>query len=264
MDLVDKDDYILDECAGCKLIYQRLVPAGDLMSVIYDEFIRPDAELRFLRERWSVQRCQRYLQQIVDLISMVDRRAQDVRVLDFGMGFGEWAKVALALGCDVYGTEISPAKLAFAQSRGIKTLPEDKLVPQSFDIINAEQVLEHIADPAECMSRLAQALKPGGVIKIGVPVKIGLRHAISQLRVGVASWNERRLNPVAPLEHLNAFGAESMRELGRRNSLTIAKAAPTTCQIPLNLRSLGESMKTMIAPFYRMFSLSGNTIYQRL
>jgi hypothetical protein len=52
---------------------------------------------------------------------------------------------------------------------------------------------------------------PGGWIKIAVPDGSKVAGQLQE-----PDWASRSLNPVAPLEHLTAFGPEALAELGRQ------------------------------------------------
>jgi SAM-dependent methyltransferase len=104
----------------------------------------------------------------------------------------------------------------------VSVLSLEELPDETFDFVNSEQVFEHLVDPRETLRRLARSLKPGGWLKIAVPDGSGIADRLQQ-----PDWTSRALNPVAPLEHLNAFDQEALTELGRQASLARATPPPT-------------------------------------
>lgn len=97
------------------------------------------------------------------------------RVLDVGCGTGALTLIANhGRGNDVVCVEPDPQRAEMARSRGLQVhtgfLTED-LIEQlgQFDVVMASDVLEHTANPADFLSLLKSAVKPGGHILISVP-----------------------------------------------------------------------------------------------
>jgi SAM-dependent methyltransferase len=90
------------------------------------------------------------------------------RLLDVGCGNGGFLLTLQRLGWDVEGVEPDPAAARQAQAAGLRvqiaTLEEARLPAAAFDAITLSHVIEHLADPAVAIERLARALKPGGVL----------------------------------------------------------------------------------------------------
>ncbi|MET0286051.1 MAG: class I SAM-dependent methyltransferase, partial [Polyangiales bacterium] len=79
-------------------------------------------------------------------------------VLDYGCGSGLFVQYlqskgfAAASGYDAYGSA-----------------PYDKLPAEKQDVILAQDVIEHVADPAEFLRTLAQLAQPGALAVLGTP-----------------------------------------------------------------------------------------------
>jgi len=99
------------------------------------------------------------------------------RLLDVGCAFGFF--LALLDGAyEAYGLDISD--YAIAQARRILPSPERLQqgdvtagvpFPEPFDLITAFDVAEHLADPAGALARLAEALRPGGLLVLELPTR---------------------------------------------------------------------------------------------
>lgn len=117
------------------------------------------------------------------------------RVLDFGAGRGEHivddavdyrrglftlqGRCAHVEGCDVDEAVLNNPFLDHAAVTEIgRPLPYPD---ESFDIICARFVFEHIADPAPVAQELLRVLKPGGVIAALTPNKLGYIAAVATL-----------------------------------------------------------------------------------
>jgi SAM-dependent methyltransferase len=97
-----------------------------------------------------------------------------VRLLDVGAGRGRFVDSARRAGLRAEGIEPSRRGISAAAERyGIAltpgTIEEANLSDASFDAITLWHVLEHLEDPAASVSTLARALRPGGVLLVGVP-----------------------------------------------------------------------------------------------
>ncbi len=91
---------------------------------------------------------------------------RETRWLDFGCGNGGLVRWAREHGVDnVVGHETGWIA-SRAQAQGIAMLDASELADRSntFDVITAIEVLEHVVDPVEVLGVIARLLKPGGVV----------------------------------------------------------------------------------------------------
>ncbi len=144
------------------------------------------------------------------------------RVLDYGMGWGRFALLAQAFGCEVTGIEVSASTREHAQRHGIRVCDETDLERAAYDFVLVDQVLEHLSDPAPPLTRLAQCLKPGGLLLAGVPGHPQLagrfaRAARDQARL--RDLTDRDWDALCPTIHVNLFNAKSLRVLAERVGL---------------------------------------------
>lgn len=201
--------YQIASCGRCGLLFQTDVPGACLLGDVYDLWIPPGE-----REALSARRDARFhrdlMYQVDSMLRHIRRPPHQVKVLDFGLGWAEWASMARACGCDVFGCELSSERIAYARSVGIAMLDSRDLPGSNFDFINTEQVFEHLVEPLQTLRHLASALAPGGIVKVSVP---DARGSIAELRRG------RFPMSLAPLEHVNGFTARSLAELGRAAGL---------------------------------------------
>jgi SAM-dependent methyltransferase len=94
------------------------------------------------------------------------------RYLDFGAGVGSGALLFVRHGFQATLADISSSLLGFSAWRlGIRKLParcidlKHSLLPsQSFDVITAMDVFEHLSAPVEVVEKLWTALRPGGFL----------------------------------------------------------------------------------------------------
>lgn len=201
--------YELVRCRVCRVVYQRTIPGDRLLSTIYDEWIPPSEKDRLRRERSLDDFC--YIaEQIQFLIRHLDSKPCDIRVLDFGMGWGEWAAMARAFGCEVAGCELSLVRVQHARAIGIEIVDWEAIPKGRFQFINSEQVFEHLAEPLVVLKHLARALdKECGVIRISVPDSRSALRRLSR-NASFGRLPARHVMPLAPLEHINCFEWRSL------------------------------------------------------
>lgn len=92
------------------------------------------------------------------------------RVLDVGCGTGAFLEEARHDGPEVAGIEINPTAADVARSRGVSVTIGSILgaVPLGYgwDVVTLWDVLDHLDDPAEALSRLRARMKPGGLLVV--------------------------------------------------------------------------------------------------
>lgn len=120
-----------------------------------------------------------YLQQGANMGGMAVRlaalgRRPGTRYLEIGCGFGLGLDIARrGLGWDVKGLDPSPFAAAGRDLLGLPIearylLPDDPLA-DSFDVVHASEVLEHVADPLAMLRTLHQALCADGTLVLTTP-----------------------------------------------------------------------------------------------
>jgi SAM-dependent methyltransferase len=128
------------------------------------------------------------------------------KLLDAGCGTG-WSTYFFAeAGFEATGVDLNPGafeppalpNLAFMNG-SVVNLPFDD---NSFAVVTAHQVLEHIPDPARMLSEMNRVLRPGGLLCIVGPNLLSLANC---LRAGLHAWRNR------PLRRILIRGPETPR-----------------------------------------------------
>jgi SAM-dependent methyltransferase len=256
--------YILSECDDCALIFQRDIPNEFLMERLYEHWIDPKKVFGQHQANHDLAYYSYFAQEVMQVISFLRKDPRDLSFLDFGMGWGEWALMAKAFGCESAGTELSLERVEFAKSNGIKAIIWEEIPEHRFDFINTEQVFEHIPQPLQTLKHLRKALKPEGMLKICVPPTgdIGRRLKVMDWKSPKGSRNS--LNAVAPLEHINCFKKKSLLKMA-------AEAEMEEVFIPVlqqyqqvtDWRGMRRIAKNILRPIYRNWLRGSNYIFLR-
>ncbi|HVM22738.1 MAG TPA: methyltransferase domain-containing protein [Sphingomicrobium sp.] len=251
--------YVIAQCRGCRSYFQAEVGDEALLRTLYCEWIPDPAAGEYAlttRDMESPARS-RDGHELMVAAAFLGMRLEDMRTFDYGMGFAGWAPIARKLGCQSFGTDLSPSAVEAARCRGVEIVSGDRIPEGWFHFINTEQVLEHVPQPRELVGKLARALVPGGVLKISVPAPHGLKSLVSRLKAGASQLRQEEIVPLQPLEHVNCFTQRSIDRLGR--DFGLARVRPTLRQSyaflsvrgALGLDRIGWTIKELVRPWYQ-------------
>lgn len=164
------------------------MPLFDAWAARYDACVRQDDGLH------------RGYEDVLEQVVLAAGAGAAMRVLDLGIGTGNLAGRFLTLGCEVWGTDFSPAMLARARAKvprarliSMDLLAEqwpEELAGERFDRIVSSYVFHEfdLATKIRLMARLARDhLAPGGRIVIG-DVAFPNRQALEE--AGANHWDE--------------------------------------------------------------------------
>lgn len=144
---------------------------------------------------------------------------KDLKFLDVGCGEAFSLNFFSQKGWQVFGTDYTHVAVKrhfpeFAEKVVVgdteEILAEMTAAGQKFDLINLNNVLEHLVNPIEVMAYLPKLLKPGGCVRVQVPNDFSpfQKLLLEKKIIDREFW-------VVPLEHLNYFERDSLKELFR-------------------------------------------------
>lgn len=132
------------------------------------------------------------------------------RMLDLGCGAGAFSAFAATAGAEVLGLDVAQAAIDRATtahpslSFGLTEFDGPlKLPDNSFEIVWASEVIEHVADTATWLSEIRRVLVPGGRLLLTTPA----HDRLTLLLGGI----ERFSPPLG--DHLHLYSARSLRTL---------------------------------------------------
>jgi len=108
-----------------------------------------------------------------------------IHVLDIGCGSGRIGEILLKKDFRVSGVDFSEEAVKKALGRGVhaKQANLDSGIPESkntFDIVWAGDIIEHVFDPISLIKEAHRVLKPNGAIVLSIPSDVGI---VSRVRM---------------------------------------------------------------------------------
>lgn len=240
-----KPKYRLLKCTTCGLVYVNPLPNKQELEDYYNGF-KPNAEnVSRIKELYPYVKYS--VCQLILNAYEINKTPLPIRFLDLAGGGGLYAKAAKEMGCEVWFMDLDPEAVEFADSIGLNVISGDANCIQdffsacSFDIILAQQIIEHVRSPKDFLEGIHFALKPNGVAILSTPNNNGLEHYSNPYLAASYIYRLAANNPqmsklsiikkmvknnwmyVDPPRHLYAFNQYNLQLLLKKAGLTTKK-----------------------------------------
>jgi methionine biosynthesis protein MetW len=159
---------------------------------------------------------------VVEFVSKYALRGETIRVLDLGPGEGadlmNVKETFVSSNVELFGVECYDEYVSNLQQKGVNVCKlniERERFPfedKTFDIIIANQILEHTKEIFWILSEISRVLKPGGIAIIGVP-NLASFHNRMMLLFGMQPSSIEILGP-----HVRGFTKKSFEQFVTTNS----------------------------------------------
>lgn len=211
-------------CKRCDQAFHRYVLTAAWNERRFSEWMTQEAIAQFERNVHSPKRVLKTASERVAHALRIEKMTRhirgdaNVRVLDFGCGYGEFLATCSLFGFDAMGVDRSTARRENA--RYAQIFPEiDDLKASTewangFHAITLFEVLEHLDDPAALLRSLRELLMPGGILILETPDCSGV--------TGIKTRSDYL--KIAPMEHINGFTPQTMRGFAERLGFALVKA----------------------------------------
>jgi methionine biosynthesis protein MetW len=158
---------------------------------------------------------------------LLERIGRGKRVLDVGCLGGKLSRVILERNNEVWGVEINALAAEAARERGIRVkvgdveegLPFDD---DSFDVVHAGELLEHLYDTKVFFEECRRVLRPGGALLFSAPNLNSLQN-----RLRVASGGYLEAAGAYPEDHhgssIRVFNLAKLGELCARTGFELVE-----------------------------------------
>jgi len=203
-------------CASCGFTQpERLPSLAGFFDRLYDQLWSPD----WVRQEFESEYKDLIFRTI--LAGLAGRQMAGRRLLDIGAHAGRFMHLARVAGWEPEGIELNPRTAAFAATRTglpVHSVNVDQLVlaGRSYGAVTLIDVLEHVPHPLALLSRIYDALEPGGWAVIKVPSAPAQRQK-ENMRARLRKGYRPRL--ADNLVHVNHFSPASLRRALQRAGL---------------------------------------------
>jgi SAM-dependent methyltransferase len=162
---------------------------------------------------------------------LVQNRAEP-KLLDYGSGFGRWARAAVREGFSV--TAFEPSAVRAKEKKEVEfEVVHDLSVLQgrTFDVVNVEQVLEHIPDPVSALRAMRCLGNEETIFRFTDPNI--LRPSEGRKIWEVWPFHAVHAHTLAPFEHLHGFTPKSLGLALERSGFKSVEASALWKHCPL-------------------------------
>ncbi len=211
INLIKNNYYELLECSKCKLIFQKYIPDDELSYTLYDKIISPEESLK--KKLLSLQNLNLKYDNEIRLIKSIYGN-KEVKILEFGAGWGFWASRAIDSGLKVDAFELSSSRIEYMKKKKINVIEDFNKSLEQYDFIYSDQTIEHISDPHQIFKSFVPNLKKGGFIFLSYPSSFMFKKKLSKSYIPYK-------DAAHPLEHINTFNRSSMVHLIRQYDLNL-------------------------------------------
>ncbi|MEA2006623.1 MAG: class I SAM-dependent methyltransferase [Patescibacteria group bacterium] len=216
-DIIKDDFYSIVKCKNCSLLYQEYILSDKNMYLLYENWISAESSLQ-KKMVSDIKLFEQYVLELRRIYLFLKKMPHEINVLEYGMGWGFWSRLAKALNFKVTGVELSESRVEFARRNGVKVIDDiKKELDCVYDYVYSNQVFEHLTEPKKELIELARVLKPGGIIDIKVPNCQNFEKKFGKINWRLGS------KPVHPLEHINCFSRQSLKILANQAKLSLVR-----------------------------------------
>jgi SAM-dependent methyltransferase len=191
-------------CTGCETAFVAPQPSADQLRDFYSEFHKSDEE-----GGWYDQAQERTNRDVSAKLSLIERFAgPETTLLDVGCGRGFFVKACIDRGIRAQGLDLSDTAVAYARDRlhvvaHQGTLNSLKSALGRFRAVTLWATIEHITDPTQLLSDIADVTEPGGWLFLDTGVA---GDWLEHLLPGVPQWYD-------PPQHLWVFSSVGLIRL---------------------------------------------------
>lgn len=150
----------LVQCENCGFVFGRRIPSEQELNDHYAKYPRNTSLSPVTIMRYE------------ELLAQFEPFRKNNRLLDIGCGDGHFLAVAKSKGWEVYGTEFTDEAVQIGSAKGIhmhKGRIQSWSGSQEFDVVTSFEVLEHINDGREHVSKIVSLLRRGGLFYFTTP-----------------------------------------------------------------------------------------------
>jgi len=134
LDILKFNIYELSECIKCKGLFQRFITDNNLSYYLYETLISPK---KSFNKKKNITRTN-YREYLLDseiIKKLFKKENNQIKILEFGCGWGFWAKFMQKLNFNVVTIEISDTRANFLKKNQIKNYKDINKLDKKYDLI---------------------------------------------------------------------------------------------------------------------------------
>lgn len=210
--IYQKFKYEILECLNCSILFQKYICDEKLSDKLYENII--DKNKSFEKKiKLDFKNYNSFIKEMRFIRKLLKKPNHKIKILEFGCGWGFWARLARSLNFKINTIEISKSRIKFLNQNGIenKKKIQNKI---KYDFIYSDQVFEHLSFPQKEFSNLIKSLNVNGYILIKVPSSF-----LMNLKKKFNIYPHE--NILFPLEHINLYNKKVFNFLSNKYELKI-------------------------------------------
>jgi SAM-dependent methyltransferase len=240
-----KFEYV--RCSACRLVTTVPMPSFSEISDYYTAKVKGGNYARFNPET-ETQKQNIFKSYLRSFQSLTGSSVKDKAVLDVGCFNGFSLSAIKEYGGVPFGVELQKEAAMEAASRFPgHVLQGDALdfvkFERTFDVITMSDVIEHLVDPFDVISKLRQGLNKGGYLILTTP--------------NTGSFMCRLLGKVwpsyTPIHHINIFNEKNLAEMLQQRGFEVVSIKPLWKKLSLGyVKSILPHLSPVLGRFSRL------------
>ena len=196
------------KCRICGFMFSEDLLDDDSLNKVYDEIINPAICKDYSLSEKVFEFNRKDFNHTMELLP---DKTKVKRALDYGAGWGTWAMIAREQIQEVHCYETSPIRKKYILEAGLSLIESESsiLSTDKFQLINCQEVLEHVPNPKDVLKVLRDALTDDGAIWLTVPCCTADYYKFQAEAISKGQ-NSKEINP---WEHLNYFTNKTLQDM---------------------------------------------------
>lgn len=151
----------LCQCLRCNLIFSDLKPSSQEIETLQKQI------------KWKDHITEDAYRRYTHILDRFEHFRKNNRILDLDCSHGEFLEMAKERGWEVYGTADTKEALEICRAKGLEMYPgalqTEVFQDEYFDIVCVRNVLEHITNPNEELTKINRIIRSGGLAYVTTP-----------------------------------------------------------------------------------------------
>ena len=171
--------YIVLQCPNCNLLW-----ANPLINDEYLKLINSAYRDKFIYQENKIQQSKRFRKQLLTSLKLFENFSENSKILEVGSGLGYFLDICEEAGIDCQGCDINEEVVRICNEKKNRSRVgslDEFYGNNSFDMIFAFNLIEHLPNPKLFITECNRVLKKGGLLLIETPVQESLPHIFARL-----------------------------------------------------------------------------------